>query len=130
MACRVLFVDDYPDALAVWSLYLRTLGFDVLPADDGRRAVVLAHQTHPDIAIVDLDLPGLSGCEVAEHLRQERDTSSIPLIAVTGHSEKNRVDAAQRAGFDVVLTKPCEPTALIGHIQRLVPDPAPAPPRH
>lgn len=122
MACRVLFVDDYPDALAVWSVYLRACGFEVVPADNGRRAVSLALEAHPDVAILDLDLPGLSGCEVAECLRHDISTSSIPLIAVTGHSERNRVDEARRAGFDVVLTKPCAPADLLSHIQRLVSD--------
>jgi CheY-like chemotaxis protein len=121
MACRVLFVDDYPDALAVWSLYLQTCGFEVMPASDGYRALELAREARPDVAIVDLDLPGLSGCQVAEHLRRQVDTSSIPLIAVTGHSERSRVDEARRAGFDVVLTKPCEPANLLSHIHRLVP---------
>jgi CheY-like chemotaxis protein len=124
MACRVLFVDDYPDALAVWSLYLRTCGFEVVPANDGLRAVHLAVLSPPDVAVVDLDLPGLSGCEVALHLRHEVTTSAIPLIAVTGHSERKRVDEARRAGFDVVLTKPCAPADLLGHIHRLVPDAA------
>jgi CheY-like chemotaxis protein len=121
VACRILFVDDYVDALTVWSLYLQTCGFEVLSAESGLRAVRIAHQSHPALAIVDLDLPDLSGCEVAEHLRHELDTASMPLIAVTGHSEPARVDQARRAGFDVVLTKPCEPSVLLGHIHRLVP---------
>ena len=118
---HVLFVDDYPDALAVWSIFLRMSGYDVTVTGDGLKAVDLAHTTHPDIVILDLDLPGLTGCEVARHLRDDDDTSGIPLIAVTGHSEAAYVADARDAGFDAILTKPCEPGDLLRNIERLLP---------
>jgi CheY-like chemotaxis protein len=121
MATKILIVDDYTDTLLVWTLFFEMCGFEVLAAADGRKAVAYAHQKHPDLAVVDLELPELSGCEVAHHLRHSRDTASIPLIAVTGHSDTNHVEAARRAGFDVVLTKPCDPTTLMSTIRGYLP---------
>ena len=66
---RILLVDDYPDALEIWGLYLRSLGYDVVTAEDGLEAVEEAHRMLPDIIILDLDLPGITGFEAASRLR-------------------------------------------------------------
>lgn len=117
---RILFVDDYPDALAVWSTFLELCGYDVVATDNGLKAVELAHEFHPNLVILDLDLPGLSGCGVARELRQQEDTATVPLIAITGHSELPMLADARLAGFDVILTKPCEPESLINTIKSLL----------
>ena len=79
---RILLVDDYPDALEIWGLYLRSMGYDVVEADDGLKAVAQAYLCKPDIIVLDLELPGISGCEAAVRLRR-RDGAppgfSMPL---------------------------------------------------
>lgn len=117
---RVLLVDDYPDALETWGLFLRMKGFSVLTAPDGRTAVAVALDERPDVIVMDLDLPGMSGVEAARLLRQRPETSMIPMIAATGFSHESQLDEAHRAGFDVILIKPCEPEVLIAHIERLI----------
>lgn len=122
MASRptVLVVDDYVDALDVWSLYLRSVGFDVVTAEDGPRAIEQARTRHPDVVVLDLELPGMSGFQVAERLRQQPGTRGIPLIAATGYSYARQLDRALAAGFDAVLVKPCDPDALVAEIRRLL----------
>src|SRR5687768_17275677 len=83
---RILLVDDYPDALEIWGLYLRSLGYEVETADDGLTAVEMAHSKLPDIIVLDLELPGITGFEAAVRLRHASDTRAIPLIAATGYS--------------------------------------------
>jgi CheY-like chemotaxis protein len=84
----------------------------------------------PDIVVMDLEMPGLSGCDVARALRAVAATRHIPLIASTGHSHPAQLDEAQRAGFDAILTKPCEPDTLVFEIRRLLAArPAPPPAR-
>lgn len=117
---RILLVDDYPDALETWGLFLRMKGYDVVTAPDGRSAVQTAIAERPDLIVMDLDLPGMSGVEAARVLRQRPDTSEIPMIAATGFSHKGQLDEAEDAGFNVILIKPCEPEALIEHIERLI----------
>jgi CheY-like chemotaxis protein len=117
---RILLVDDYPDALEIWGLYLRALGYDVETAEDGLQAVEQAHRVSPDAIVLDLELPGISGFEVASRLRQSDDTREIPLIAATGYSHVKQINQAREAGFDSVMVKPCEPAALVAEIERLL----------
>jgi CheY-like chemotaxis protein len=124
---RILLVDDYPDALEIWGLYLRALGFDVVTAEDGLTALEKAHAYNPDIIVLDLELPGISGYEAAIRLRNDDETKRIPLIAATGYSHVKQLDQARRAGFDSIVIKPCEPAALVAEIERLLaPDARPS----
>jgi two-component system CheB/CheR fusion protein len=116
---RILLVDDYPDALETWSLFLHLKGYEVVTAQDGRTAVDLAISEHPHVIVMDLDLPVLSGSEAARLLRERADTSGIPLIAATGYSHGSQLDEARRAGFDSVMVKPCDPDELVAEISRL-----------
>lgn len=115
---RILLVDDYPDALEIWGLYLRSMGYDVVEAADGLAAVEAAHRLKPDIIVLDLELPGISGCEAAIRLRQSPETRHIPLIAATGYSHVQQLDQARAAGFDAIVVKPCEPATLVAEIER------------
>jgi CheY-like chemotaxis protein len=117
---QVLLVDDYPDALEIWGLYLRSTGYEVITADDGLKAVEEAHRHLPDIIVLDLELPGITGYEAAIRLRQAPDTADIPLIAATGYSHIKQLNQARDAGFDSILVKPCEPMALVAEIERLL----------
>lgn len=117
---RILLVDDYPDALEIWGLYLRALGYHVDTADDGLKAVEQAHQLIPDIIVLDLELPGITGFEAAVRLRQSPDTAAIPLIAATGYSHVKQLNQARESGFDSIIVKPCEPAALVAEIERLL----------
>jgi two-component system cell cycle response regulator DivK len=117
-AKRILLVDDYPDALEMWGLYLRALGYDVLTADDGLMAVDIAVTMAPDVVVMDLELPGLSGCDAARRLRQDGRTATLPLIAATGYSHAKQLEQARMAGFDAIVVKPCDPALLVAEIER------------
>lgn len=116
----ILIVDDYPDALEIWGLYLRSYGFEVLTAEDGISAVSMAHAHLPDLIVLDLELPGITGFEAARRLREADDTSAIPMIAATGYSHPAQLDQARECGFDSIVVKPCEPAALAAEIERLL----------
>lgn len=128
---RILLVDDYPDALEMWALYLRSVGYDVVTADDGLSAVDMAMALTPDVVVMDPELPGLSGWEAARRLRQDGRTAALPLIAATGYSHVTQLDQARHAGFDAVLVKPCDPRLLVTEIERQLrarlPPPRPIP---
>src|SRR5215207_8655674 len=83
---HLLIVDDYPDALDIWTLYLRSLGYRVSTATDGPDALEQARRLLPDLVVLDLELPRMSGIDVARHLRGDPETQDIPLIAATGYS--------------------------------------------
>jgi two-component system, cell cycle response regulator DivK len=117
---RILIVDDYPDALDVWGLYLRAAGFEVFVATDGPRAFDEAVRQKPDVIVMDLELPGKSGYEVAHDLKERSDTRAIPLIAATGYSHAKQLDQARASGFDSVIVKPCDPESLVAEIRRIL----------
>jgi CheY-like chemotaxis protein len=125
---RILIVDDYPDALEVWGLYLRAAGFQVLVACDGPHAFDDIVREKPDVVVMDLELPGKSGFEVASAVKARPDTCAIPLIAATGYSLTSQLDRALASGFDSVIVKPCDPKALVAEIHRILNAAAPAEP--
>jgi CheY-like chemotaxis protein len=114
----ILIVDDYIDALDAWALLLQAEGFNVLKASTGDAALSCATESAPDLVVLDLELPGLSGVQVAQALRAADGTRHIPLIATTGHSDVDTIVA--QAGFDALLTKPCDPSSLVAEIRRLI----------
>jgi CheY-like chemotaxis protein len=117
---RLLLVDDYPDALEMWAFFLRSSGYEVITARTGLEAVERAESGQPDLVLLDLQLPEMSGVEAARRLRSSSVTSRIPLIAVTGFSQPREHDAAREAGFDSVIVKPCEPAALLAEVERVL----------
>ena len=119
-APTVLIVDDYPDALEVWEFYLRSEGFAVLTAADGHVALDQVTTGRPDLVVMDLGLPGLSGHDVARRLRADEGTRDIPLIAATGCSHDAQLAEARAIGFDAILIKPCDPAELVQEIRRLI----------
>ena len=120
-ARHILIVDDYPDALDIWAIYLRSLGYRVSTAGDGAAALAQAERLLPDLIVLDLELPRVSGFDVARRLRSNPETQSIPLIAATGYSHIQQLDRARAAGFDCIVVKPCDPDLLVTEIERLLP---------
>lgn len=117
---HILIVDDYADALDIWAIYLQSLGYRVSTATDGLSAATKAEDLRPDLIVLDLELPGLTGFEVAKRLRANPETADIPLIAATGYSHARQLDMARQVGFDAVVVKPCDPDLLIQEIERLL----------
>jgi CheY-like chemotaxis protein len=115
---RVLLVDDYPDALEMWGLYLRSLGYDVATAADGQTALDMALALVPDVIVMDLELPGITGFEAARRLKQHELTAAVPLIAATGYSHTRQIEQARQSGFDAIIVKPTDPGALVAEIER------------
>ena len=116
----ILIVDDYPEALEVWGIYLRAAGFTVLTAADGRTALARATGELPDLVVLDIEMPGLSGDQVSRTLRAQPTTSDIPQIAATRIARSGRMDQLRLAGFDLVLHKPCDPDVLVAEVRRLL----------
>jgi len=103
----IVIVEDDDDSRIALSELLTQFGHHVSSASDGVRGRALILTMRPDVALVDLGLPGLSGYELATHVRQVPETSRTRLIALTGWGPETR-EQALAAGFDAQLTKPLE----------------------
>lgn len=119
---KVLLVDDYRDALDVWSFFLRSSGYDVFTAASGPEAIEQTHRYRPDVILLDLQLPGMSGFDTARALRATSVAAATPLVAVTGYSGSREHDEALASGVDVVMVKPIQPAALLQRIERFLQD--------
>ena len=104
---RILLVDDQADAADIAAMLLRHLGQDVLAVYDGQSALDMAREFVPDIIVLDFDMPGLSGLDVAQAIRNlPPPVGDCRLIAYTGMARAAYRHAAQKAGFNDYLVKP------------------------
>jgi two-component system, sensor histidine kinase len=106
MPTRVLVVDDDADSTMLIATMLRHRSYDVREAYNGPEALAIAEEFRPSVAVLDLGLPGMDGCELATRLRQLPDLSGIGLIAVTGHGTDRDRQKTSAAGFHKHLVKP------------------------
>ena len=118
---RILVVEDSGDVALALSLWLRSNGYEVQVARDGHAALAAADEFKPQAVILDVGLPGISGLEVARHLRTTCPT--LTIIALTGRAEPEDVQACFDAGCNKYLIKPANPQLLL----TLLPPREPAP---
>jgi CheY-like chemotaxis protein len=109
---RILIADDNRDAADSLSMLLELAGHEVRVAHHGRAALSLAQAFRPDVALLDIGMPDLSGYEVAQELRREPWGRGIQLIALTGWGQEKDRQQALEAGFNQHLTKPIDPDQL------------------
>src|SRR5262249_35497810 len=107
-ARRVLIVDDNLDCAEMLELGLQALGHETRVAHDGPRALAAARDFHPDVALLDIGLPGMDGFELARRLRDELGTKTPTLVAVTGYGQASDHARTREAGFAHHLVKPVE----------------------
>jgi PAS domain S-box-containing protein len=109
---RVLIADDNLDAAESLQLWLQLAGHDVQIAGNGMEALRVAAEFKPDVALLDLGMPGLSGFDVARRIRDSAWGSDMVLVALTGWGQDEDRKHSAEAGFDHHLTKPIPPEAI------------------
>ncbi len=109
----ILLVEDDVDARSAMLEALRLDGHRVYQANDGESGIRAATAVRPDVAIIDIGLPGRDGYEVASALRQTLAPPEMVLIAVTGYEQPDSMRRARAAGFDEYVTKPIAPDRLV-----------------
>jgi two-component system KDP operon response regulator KdpE len=113
---KILIADDDAQILRALRITLTARGYDVITAPDGRTALNAAIEHHPDLLVLDLGMPGLTGIEVIEAIR---GWSELPILVVSGRSESfDKVDALD-AGADDYVTKPFAADELLARIRAL-----------
>ena len=112
-AGRILVVDDNRDAADSMALSLQLAGHTVCTAYDGQEGIELAFAFAPDVVLLDLGMPGLSGFEIARRIRQQPWGKALTLIAVTGWGQEQDRHRTRQAGFNAHLTKPVGASELL-----------------
>jgi two-component system cell cycle response regulator DivK len=116
----VLLADDFDDASTMYAEYLRFHDFDVITAPDGQAAITAALAHHPDIILLDIRMPVMTGIEALRVLRADPQFATVPVVALTAHAFARERDEALRAGFDEYLAKPLLPGDLVDHLRRML----------
>lgn len=109
---RILVVEDNLDAVHSLCLLLREMGHQVEYAINGYVALDAARRFKPDVAILDLGLPGMTGFEVCTQIRRDPELCATKLIALTGYGDESYRKRAEQAGFDRFFVKPLDPNLL------------------
>jgi two-component system, chemotaxis family, CheB/CheR fusion protein len=109
---RILVVDDNRDSADSLALLLRLVGHDVRTVHDGRQALVVAATYRPDVALLDIGLPGMDGFTVARHMRSQSELAGTVLVALTGYGTEEDRRQSHAAGFQHHMVKPVNLDAL------------------
>ncbi len=121
MAGTILVIEDNAINLALVTFLLSSHQFTVLTATDGAQGVELAAHEKIDLIICDVHLPGLSGYQVAAHLKAQPSLRQIPLIAVTALAMVGDREQLLAAGFDGYISKPIDPLRFIQQVTAFMP---------
>ena len=116
----ILVVDDEPDVVTFLQRALESEGFAVIPAYDGLAALDIADTDKPDLILLDIMMPMMSGYEVCRQLKSNPQTKMIPIICVTSAQSPDTRNKARDAGAQALLLKPFATEELIAQVRRQV----------
>src|SRR5258708_4778605 len=110
---RVLIADDNPQGVELLEAYLSGCAYDIETAADGEETLRKVAQWHPDLILLDIMMPKISGFEVCKRIRANRETSDIAVLMITALDQLSDIERAVEAGTDDFLTKPINKTELL-----------------
>jgi adenylate cyclase len=116
--CRVLVVDDQPPNIRLLEAILTPRGYDVQAASSGEEALKAIAESHVDLVLLDIVMPGMDGYEVCRRIREQPDTAYLPVVMVTASGDEQKVKALE-AGADDFVTKPINQSELMARVASL-----------
>ncbi len=117
---KILVVDDEPASLALMEIMLRRKGFTVVTAGDAYRALALLAKEKPDLIILDVMMPGITGIELCRELRSRPDTATVPVLMLSAWSDFEAVQRGLAAGANEYLKKTLPPSQIVSRVQALL----------
>lgn len=110
---RILVVEDHPSNMTLAAFLLESAGHTVLPATTAEAGLTLARDEHPDLILMDIQLPGMDGLQATVLLKEDDATRSIPVIALTAQAMKGDEERIRAAGCDGYIDKPLRYQAFL-----------------
>ncbi|MBS3667780.1 response regulator transcription factor [Vreelandella boliviensis] len=117
---KVLVVDDEPNIVLSLEFLMEQAGFEVVTAEDGEQALASVNESQPDLLLLDISLPGISGFDVLERLRSEATTAQLPIIMLTAHGRDVEREKGMALGADDYITKPFSTQSLVEKVKALL----------
>lgn len=121
MIYSILVADDDAMNREIMEAFLATENYQVHLANNGATALQMTTQLQPDLLILDVLLPDMTGYEVCQHLKTAAATTAIPILIVTGYDEPEDRQAAKAAGANDFLARPFDPEDFLAHVRALLP---------
>ena len=118
---KILIVEDNELNLKLFCDLLRAHGFGVEPIRDGREALERAQAFAPDLIIMDIQMPHISGLELIEQLKQEPELASVPVLAVTAYAARGDEERIREAGAEGYVSKPISVMRFVEAVRALLP---------
>ena len=120
MSKRVLIVEDNDLNMKLFHDLLEAHGYATLQTKDGMEALKLARQHHPDLILIDIQMPEVSGHEVTKWIKEDDDLKAIPIIAVTAFAMKGDVEKIREGGCEAYIAKPISVTHFLQTVERFL----------
>ncbi len=117
---RVLVVDDDPASIRIVEAFLKKNGYDTLTASGARQCLIISKKEVPDLILLDISMPDMSGLEVCKRLKQESRTCDIPIIFVTASTDNETLKEAFESGGSDYVRKPVNSTELLVRIKSVL----------
>ena len=122
---NVLVVDDEPNIILSLEFLMEQAGFTVTTAEDGEQALAYVARATPDLILLDIGLPGISGFDVLEQLRAQPVTERLPVVILTAHGREVEREKGMALGADDYITKPFSTQGLVDKVRQLLSETAP-----
>jgi len=119
-AKTVLVVEDNELNMKLFHDLLEAHGYNILQTKDGMEALQLAREHHPDLILMDIQLPEVSGLEVTKWIKEDETLKSIPVIAVTAFAMKGDEEKIREGGCEAYIAKPISVTSFLQTVQRFL----------
>ena len=119
-AKRILYVEDNFQNRRLIKKLVNFNGYEFLEAEDGLQGIAIATQEHPDLILMDINLPGIDGMEATTRIKSTSELRDIPIIALTANAMRGDRERIMAAGCDGYLQKPIETVKVIEMIQRFI----------
>jgi two-component system, cell cycle response regulator DivK len=121
MSTRILIVEDQEDNRQILRDLLGSVGFEIVEAGNGQEALEVAAAEHPDLVLMDIQMPLMDGYEATRRFKNDPALRAIPVIVVTSYALSGDEDKAKAAGCDGYVTKPYSPRALLAKVKEFLP---------
>ncbi|WP_433610041.1 response regulator transcription factor [Dactylosporangium sp. CA-139114] len=116
----ILVADDDMDIRDLVAFKLEQAGYEVVAVDNGPAALTAATENPPDLVVLDVMMPGMSGIDVCRQLRQEQGTKALPIILLTARAQEGDVEVGFGAGADDYIVKPFSPRELVSRVEAVL----------
>jgi DNA-binding response OmpR family regulator len=116
----ILVADDDMDIRDLVAFKLEQAGFDVTAVDNGLAALTAARQVLPDLVVLDVMMPGMSGIDVCRELRGDHNTAGLPIILLTARAQEGDVQVGFGVGADDYIVKPFSPRELVSRVEAVL----------